>query len=395
MPGSSVSTNLLQLTSTCISHFESKAQIDVIYTDLKAAFDKIDHRILLCKLARLGFSAQLIYWLQSYLSGRTLRVMVDSCVSKSFSNSSGVPQGSNFGPLLFLLFFNDADLLLGDGCKLVYADDFKLYFAVRSIEDCEKLQTLLDKFVSWCQRNRLILSVNKCVVITFHRIQKPIIFNYSIGDAPLSRVEQVNDLGVTLDPKLSFDQHRTLVISKASRQLGFITKIAKGVSDPHCLKALYCALVRPILETASVVWGPHQVTWSLRLERIQKRFVRLALRDLPWRNPLDLPPYPDRCQLLGLDTLQRRRKIQQALLIGKILHGVIDSPWLLSQLHLRAPQRILRNDTMLQPRPHRTLYGHYEPIDTCTRVFALVDNLFNFNESNNCFVNKLRRSSLL
>ena len=395
IPGRSVSTNLLQFTSTCIRQFEMKAQVDVIYTDLKAAFDKIDHRILLCKLTRLGFSRRFVSWLDSYLSDRTLRVLVDSSTSNAFKNSSGVPQGSNLGPLQFTLFVNDALSMLGDGCKLVYADDLKLYLVVRTLEDCEKLQTLLDKFVIWCRQNKLTLSVDKCVVITFHRIQKPIIYSYLIGDVLLSRVEQVNDLGVMLDSKLTFDIHRSSVISKASRQLGFVTKIAKDLNDPHCLKALYCALVRPILETAAVIWCPHQITWSLRIERIQKRFLRIALRNLPWRNPLDLPPYSDRCQLLDLDTLERRRKIQRAMLIAKVLNGEIDSPWLLSRLNIRAPLRTLRNDTLLQPVSHRTTYGFHEPITACVRMFNLVDDLYVFNEPSCRFGNKLKRSRLL
>lgn len=391
MPGRSVSTNLLQFTSMCIRQFEAKAQIDVVYTDLKAAFDKIDHRILLCKLSRLGFSTQLVSWLHSYLSDRTLRVSVDSCISHPFSNLSGVPQGSNFGPLLFTLFFNDAALILGDGCKLIYADDLKLYAVVRSVEDCKRLQDLLDKFVSWCRRNKLIISIDKCNVITFHRIQKPIVFNYYIDGELLSRVHQVNDLGLILDTKLTFDLHRSSIISKASRQLGFIGKIAKEFTDPHCLKSLYCALVRPILETASVVWCPYQITWSLRIERVQKRFIRLALRNLPWRNPLDLPPYPDRCRLLELDTLQRRRNIQQMQLIAKILNGDIDSSWLLSRMDIRAPSRNLRSDTLLQPSAHRTSYGFHEPIAACVRAFNLVDFLYNFDEPTCRFADKIRR----
>ena len=369
--------------------------MDVIYTDLKAAFDKIDHRILLCKLSRLGASSKLVSWFESYLSDRALRVKIDSCTSEPFTNASGIPQGSNLGPLLFILFFNDAAILLENNCKLIYADDLKLYFVVRSVEDCERLQLLLNIFASWCQRNKLTLSIGKCVVITFHRISKPIEFAYEIDGVTLTRVDQVNDLGILLDSKLTFDLHRSAVISKASRQLGFISKIAKDFSDPHCFKALYCALVRPLLETAAVVWCPHQTSWSTRIERIQKRFLRLALKDLPWRNPSELPSYPDRCLLLGLDTLQRRRSIQQAILIGKLLNGEIDSPWLLSLLDLRAPQRTLRIDSSLVPRFHRTSYGYNEPVAACIRAFSLVEDLFLFNEPIHRFKNRLISSTLL
>ncbi|XP_055632585.1 uncharacterized protein LOC129773060 [Toxorhynchites rutilus septentrionalis] len=74
MPGRSVTTNMLNYTNTCITAMEGKAQVDVIYTDLKAAFDRIDHNILLAKLSRLGSSAKLVSWMRSYLTERKLRV---------------------------------------------------------------------------------------------------------------------------------------------------------------------------------------------------------------------------------------------------------------------------------------------------------------------------------
>ena len=114
IPNRSVCTNLLEFTSTCISNMEQRAQIDVIYTDLKAAFDRIDHCILLHKITRLGALRQFIEWQSSYLCGRILRI--DSCVSSQFTDISGVPQGSNMEPLLLALFFNDAMLLLETGC---------------------------------------------------------------------------------------------------------------------------------------------------------------------------------------------------------------------------------------------------------------------------------------
>lgn len=316
-------------------------------------------------------------------------------MSSPFSNKSGVPQGSNLGPLLFTLFFNDVTLHFDEGCKLVYADDFKLFIEVRSVDDCLRLQNRLQLFVEWCNKNKLVISVVKCYVISFHRTQRPIMYDYNIDGAVLTRVTEVLDLGVQLDTKLAFDSQRSMVISKATQRLGFIFKIAKDFDDPHCLKALYCSLVRPILENASVVWCPHQVSWCLRIERVQKRFVRMALRNLPWRDPVNLPPYPERCQLLGIDTLQRRRKIQQALLIAKLINGEIDSPELRSMVNFRIPSRMLRNTTLLENRYHRTLFGYNEPIAACVRTFSIVEDLFEFDEPSSHFANRINRSRLI
>lgn len=227
-------------------------------------------------------------------------------------------------------------------------------------------------------------------MITFHRKMNPIMFHYEVEGNVLNRVSNVTDLGVQLDEKMTFDLHRSAIISKATRQLGFISKVAKDFSDPHCWKSLYCSLVRPILENASSVWHPYQVTWCLRIERIQKRFIRLALRSLPWRDPDNLPPYPDRCRLLGLETLDRRRKINQSLLIAKLLNGETDAPELLSLLDFRVPNRVLRSTTLLQPSFHRTVFGYNEPISACIREFTAVEDLFEFNEPSSRFANRIR-----
>ena len=79
--------------------------------------------------------------------------------SNEFTNCSGVPQGSNLGPILFALFFNDVTSLFPGNCKLVYADDLKLFVVVESLANCFALQARLDKFSERCINNHMTLSV--------------------------------------------------------------------------------------------------------------------------------------------------------------------------------------------------------------------------------------------
>lgn len=279
---------------------------------------------------------------------RKLVVKIGADKSRTFANVSGVPQGSNLGPLLFTIFINDLSFVLPPGCRLFYADDLKLYMAIMSVHDCSNLQSQIDYLVEWCSENFLTLSVQKCSIVSFHRKQHPIIFQYNIAGQTLARVSQVRDLGVTLDTAFTFRAHYDDMICRANRQLGFMFKIASEFKDPHCLRSLYCALVRPILESDVVVWCPYQTTWIARFEAIQKKFVRYALRDLPWRDPLNLPRYEDRCNLLGMQTLSQRRKHAQAVFVAKILLGETDSSAILSQLNVYAPERILRRREFLR-----------------------------------------------
>ena len=133
--------------------------MDVVYTDLKAAFDRVNHSLLLAKLERLGFSASMVEWFRSYLTARSYCVQVDCFFSTVFESSSGVPQGSNLGPLLFSLFFNDITSAVSNSEYLLYADDLKLFLPIREASDVISLQSSVNCFSDWCEKNDLVISV--------------------------------------------------------------------------------------------------------------------------------------------------------------------------------------------------------------------------------------------
>ena len=389
-PKRSINTNLLQFTSFCIRHMEESTQVDAVYTDLKAAFDRIDHLILLRKLKRLGASENFVCWLKTYLTNRYLSVKIGCTESFGFCNRSGVPQGSNLGPLLFLIFFNDVCFVIPPGCKLLYADDLKLFLAVRSVEDCRQLQDFVNRFAEWCFINNLTISVSKCSIITFTRSKAPIVYEYMIEGSQLERVTVVKDLGVELDTKLTFQHHYSSILSKANRNLGFIMRLAKNFRDPYCLRALYFSLVRSVLDTASVVWSPFSVSWSSRIETVQRKFIRHALRHLPWSDPVNLPPYEHRCKLLDIDTLDSRRKVSRAIFVAQVLKGEIDAPDILAMININVMPRPLRTRGFIRPAFHRTLYGQNEPVQAMCTVFNDVYDQFDFNISTQKFKSRIR-----
>ena len=131
-------------------------------------------------------------------------------------------------------------------------------------------------------------------------------------------------------------------------------KIANEFRDPYCLRALYYTLVRSILETAAVVWSPYTGLWTARIESVQRRFIRYALRGLSWTDSVELPPYIDRCRLLDMDTLEKRRDDMRAVFVGKVLCGSIDAPCILANVNINAPSRILRTTDFPRIPFHRT-----------------------------------------
>ena len=378
-PKRSVSTNLVQFTSKCLRSMNSGWQVDAAYMDLKAAFDMVDHEILLAKLERLGVSPTSVGWFRSYLVNRSLKVKIGGTESEAFLNSSGVPQGSNLGPLLFSIFINDVSKLLPSCCR---------YKTIKCLLDCWDLQHMRCTFADWCSRNLMSLSIEKCNIISFHRKNSPIIFNYNLAGSCLTRVDKIKDLGVILDPGITFRIHYSDIVSRANRQLGFIFKIADEFRDPLCLRSLYCSLVRSILESNVIVWCPFHANWIDRIEVVRK-FVRYALRFLQWRDPTNLPPYEDRCRLLSIEPLHFRRTIAQAIFAGKLLTGDIDCPALLTQLNLYVPERPLRQREFLYLEPRSRNYALNEPIRVISQRFNEYFVFFDFNVSTDVFRQRL------
>lgn len=156
-----------------------------------------------------------------------------------------------------------------------------MFLKIRTLADCQFLQQQIELFTNWCLLNRMTVNPTKCSVITFSRRKKPVLFDYSMLGITIERVNHIKDLGVILDSQLTYHQHGSYTVNKASRALGFIFRVAKNFSDIHCLKSLYCSLVRSILEYCSAVWSSAYCNGSERIESVQRRFLRFALRKLP------------------------------------------------------------------------------------------------------------------
>jgi hypothetical protein len=135
---------------------------------------------------------------------------------------------------------------------------------------------------------------------------QPIEFVSSINGTTLERVDEIKDLGVIMDRRMSFLSKIEAVIWKLSRMLGFNKRISRESHDPYSHKTLYTALVRPNLEHAACVWSLHQSVYSERPERVPHNFICYAVRRLPWR-VWPLPAYDARCLLMCLEVHSDRR----------------------------------------------------------------------------------------
>lgn len=378
----STTSNLVDFTTSTMNSLENGHQVDSINTDFSSAFDKIPIEQLCDKLALLGFSPSWVSWIKSYLSNRTLKVIIGNTLSNEFAASSGVPAGSHLGPVLFVLYISDIGSVIRHSKYLAYADDLKIFRKINNIEDCLLLQLDIDAVALWCVKNKLPLNEKKCTAFSFHRSKTAVIFDYMINNCKLTRPNELKDLGVWYDSKLSFINHIDRSIARAVAMLGFVMRCAREFKDPYTIKSLYCSLVRSILEYASVVWSPTYAVHIKRIESIQKRFLLFSLRHLfPLNDFQNLPPYSDRLQLIDLTMLSTRRKVADLIYFCKVLSGDIDTEDFLQEININTGINHRTQNNLIYLQFHRTNYGMQQPMARMARTFNELSHVFDFNKS--------------
>ncbi len=189
-------TNTLSCLNGWFKAREKGKVIHSVFLDFAKAFDTVSHPKLLHKLRAYGFDGKALQWIQSFLGGRSQRVRVGTSFSEPVSVTSGVPQGTVLGPLLFLLYINDMTQCIRTESHL-FADDAKLGTACskQTTTDAALAQSL-DNVHQWATRWQLQLSVPKCTVFVFGRCDNNPV--YSIGAQALDVLSDVTDLGVML-----------------------------------------------------------------------------------------------------------------------------------------------------------------------------------------------------
>lgn len=194
--------------------------------------------------------------------------------SASLPVTSGVPQGSVIGPVLFLLYIND---IAKDVDPLIevrlFADDCLLCCRVRSVHDQSLLNDALNVISNWCAAYDMEINFDKLVCMSVTAKKSPLQFTYKIGLKEIRRTMKMKYLGVTITHNLSWNEHVANICGSAQRKLGMLRRKLKQASPDVKLKA-YTMIVRPTLEYASIVWDPYRRTLINQIERIQRLAVR-------------------------------------------------------------------------------------------------------------------------
>ena len=332
----STESQLLDCVNDWTLSIRNHCNVDVVYFDFNKAFDTVSHPKLIHKLKAYGLSGSLLDVLSDFLKDRVQRVVLPNGVSTFRAVTSGVPQGSVLGPILFLLYINDiVDLFYDSNVKIkLYADDIKIYLEITGVSDVVMLQNKIDKILDWSDTWQLKVATDKCHHnhLSVSSVSCPA--DYFVSHDKLPVTVNVRDLGVLVDSRLTFKDHITSIVSRGHLRAMQIWRCFLCKDYDILIKA-FITYVRPLLEYCSTVWSPSSATLVDKLESVQRGFTKR----LPG---LQSFTYDQRCARLGIDRLELRRLHADLILCYKILHGLIALPW----------------DRFFSITPHHSTRGH-------------------------------------
>ena len=230
LAGRSCVTQLTSVLHYIGGQLDAGKQIDIIYLDMSKAFDKVDHTELLVRLHQYGITDKLHDRFRSHLQGRKEQV------------TSGVPQGSLLGPILFLLFVDDLPNTVKTSRVSCYADDTKIFKSIDSITDCNALQSDLNDLVVWSESSGLIFNQSKCKYQCITRKKSPVQLTDIFNETPLESCDTEKELVVWVSSNLTSQKQVTEQCAKASKLHGFVRRASRYIQSTQTRRTLYLSM---------------------------------------------------------------------------------------------------------------------------------------------------------
>eukprot|EP00733_Pompholyxophrys_punicea_P000453 Pompholyxophrys_punicea_v1_NODE_126_length_3319_cov_18.116115.p1 type:complete len:664 gc:universal NODE_126_length_3319_cov_18.116115:2957-966(-) len=272
---------LVRLYEQVLTNFGSSHFGAGVFLDVRRAFDSVSHSILLRKLPDYGITGYVLEWFTSYLHCRSQFILTRDGPTPVAQITSGVPQGSVLGPLLFNLFINDLPDVLQSMWPSIFADDTNLFLFSKSLSELATLCTAdLDAVSRWFVRNDLQPNVDKSAALLFaspsllarRSLKLP---NLPFYGSELTAVTTTKFLGVQFSSTLDWSDHVSILLKRLSRLSGLFFLLRASLPT-SALKTLYNSLVLPHLSYAVEIWGSSSrgAGYLRPIFVLQKRLVR-------------------------------------------------------------------------------------------------------------------------
>lgn len=317
--GHSTQTCLNEIVNYIYAENDAGNIVGIASLDLSKAFDSVNHSHLLRKLNKLGLGKNSLHWCRSYLTGRTQQTKFQKYTSTNEIVTSGVPQGSILGPILFICFTNDMPENLQNSAIFSYADDSQILVSAKTGKQVKrKLEELINNAQQWYTKNSLLNNATKTEVMLVSKTKYKEIFDIDIIEErkkkKLKLKTSIKILGVHLDQELNWNKQVAEVNKKArysSRKLQRINHLLPFKSR----LLLYNSLVAPHFNYADTVWGGCNQQNKNKLQRTQNSVVK-SIIGMKNRESSE-----EALKKTNLLTLERKRKVHEAVYTHKALAG--------------------------------------------------------------------------
>jgi len=314
----STTNQLIHIVNKIYKSLEDGKDVCMVFLDVSKAFDRVDHHALLLKLQQVGICGNLLKWIESYLTDRSQRVIINGTCSDWIKINAGVPQGSILGPLLFLVYVTDIVENIESDINL-FADDTFIMDLINKdfpLLAFDKIERDLSRLVEWAAQWRVTFNELKTVyMIVSKKKQQQHYPDITMNNTVLKKVTSHTHLGLTLNDSLTWDDHIERITSKASSRVGCLKRI-RSLLPRSTLETLYKSMVRPVLEYGSTIFDNLPIKLNARLENIQRSAALTCSGAMQRTNRANL------LKELGWDTLQERRKYFRLSLFFKMTHGM-------------------------------------------------------------------------
>jgi len=318
---------------------DKKENVLLLLLDLSAAFDTINHDLLLKKLHRsFGIMETALNWLKSYLSNRTFKVTVNKGSSSQCTLDIGVPQGSILGPLLFILYTKDLESIVSKfGFSVhLYADDTQIYFSfdVHSDNpDLEAIKVCFQEIKQWMLKNFLKLNEDKTELLDIGPYVSTI-KSLNLGSLEINPVGTAKNLGFLFDHQMNLDAQVNAVSQICFLNQRNLSKIGSKLSYDLKVQMVHSNILCFIDYCNSAYFGLTEKNLQ-KLQKIQNNAVRFIYGLYGKRRRESVTPYLKKLHFLPV---RWRIKFKIALLVFKCINNLAPD-YLKNLIYLRDIKR--------------------------------------------------------
>jgi hypothetical protein len=342
----STETALIRVQNDILRAMDDQQVCLLLLLDLSAAFDTVDHNILLTRMSNsFGIDGTPLAWIKSYLSNRTQSVIIDGVKSEPKALNCGVPQGSILGPEFFVNYASPiAEIIHRHGLGYhIYADDTQIYIffsADDTADSVKRVEKCVAEIRAWMKQNILKLNDDKSELMLIGSRQQlsqipPIAVQ--IGDAQITPSSSARNIGVIFDKYMNMEQHVITTCKVANYHLRNISRIRKYLTD-EAIEQLIHAFVTAKLDYGNALLAGISDKQLLKLQRVQNT----AARVVTWTRKFDhITPVLKKLHWLPV---KQRIEFKILLLTFKSLHGLAP-PYIDELLKWKTPGRTLRSNS--------------------------------------------------